>query len=69
MTPHTAKLVSRAILVAVVAMLALSFALMFVAGDRAGSDHVVVVGDPNAPGMAEVRATAAPRHPTRRPVR
>ena len=54
MTPHTAKLVSRAILVAVVAMLALSFALMFVAGDRAGSDHVVVVGDPNAPGMAEV---------------
>lgn len=53
-TPHTAKLVSRATLVAVVAMLALSFALMFVAGDRAGSDHVVVVGDPNARGMAEV---------------
>jgi signal transduction histidine kinase len=55
-TPHTAKLVSRAILVAVVAMLALSFALMFVAGDRAGTDHVVVVGDPSAPGMAEVQA-------------
>jgi signal transduction histidine kinase len=55
-TPHTAKLLSRAILVAVVAMLALSFALMFVAGDRAGTDHVVVVGDPNAPGMAEVQA-------------
>ena len=56
MTPRTAKLVSRAILVAVVAMLALSFALMLVAGDRGVSDHVVVVGDPNAPGMAEVQA-------------
>ena len=56
MTPHMAKLASRAILVAVVGMLVLSFALMFVAGNRAASDHVVVVGDPNAPGMAEVRA-------------
>lgn len=56
MTPHTAKLVSRAILVAVVGALAVSFALMFVAGDRAGSDHLVVVGDPNAPGMTEVQA-------------
>jgi signal transduction histidine kinase len=54
-TPHTAKFVSRTILVAVVAILAVSFVLMFVAGDRAASDHVVVVGDPNAPGMAEVR--------------
>jgi len=55
-TAHTAKLVSRAIVVAVVAMLALSIALMFLAGDQAASDHVVVVGDPNAPGMAEVQA-------------
>jgi len=53
-TPRTAKLLSRTILVAVVAMLAISFALMVVAGDRAASDHVVVVGDPDAPGMAEV---------------
>ncbi len=54
MTPHTAKLLSRAILVAVVAMLVISFALMVLAGDRAASDDVIVVGDPNAPGMAEV---------------
>ena len=56
MTPPAAKIVSRGVVPAVLAMLALSFALMAVAVDRAANDHLVVVGDPHAPGMAEVQA-------------
>ena len=56
MTPPTAKRISRAILAALIAMLATQVVLQLAAGDRVASPHLVVVGDPDAPGMAKVRA-------------
>jgi signal transduction histidine kinase len=53
---RAARIVSRAILIGVVAVIATQFTLMVVGGDRLASDHLVVVGDPSAPGMADVKA-------------
>lgn len=54
MSQRTARLVSRAILVIVVAALSANLLTMLLAGDRIASDRPIVVGDPLAPGMAEM---------------
>ena len=56
MTTRSATIVSRAILVAVVAALAVQVTLDLVGGDRLSGPEIVVVGDPRAPGMAAVRS-------------
>ena len=55
MSPRTAKLLSRGILAAVIAMLVIQVVLILVGGERLVTREIVVVGDPNAPGMAAVR--------------
>ena len=56
MTTRSATIVSRAILVAVVAALAVQVTLDLVGGDRLSGPEIVAVGDPWAPGMAAVRS-------------
>jgi len=55
MTPRAAKLVSRSVVVAVVAMIVIQVVLVLVGGDRLVTTQIAVIGDPNAPGMAAVR--------------
>jgi len=54
MSARAATFLSRAIVVAVIAMLAIQVTLVLVGGDRLVTKTVAVVGDPNAPGMRTV---------------
>jgi signal transduction histidine kinase len=56
MTPRAAKLISRGILAALVVVFAAQFVLRLSVGDRLETAEIVVVGDPQAPGMAQVRS-------------
>jgi signal transduction histidine kinase len=51
----TAKLLSRAIVAAVIAMLVIQVVLVLVGGRRLVTTEIATVGDPNAPGMGAVR--------------
>jgi signal transduction histidine kinase len=55
MSARAAKLLSRAVVVAVVAMFAIEIALVFAGGDRVDTRAIAIVGDPNTPGMATVQ--------------
>ena len=57
MSQRTARTVSRVILLVVVATVAANLLVIVFAGDRFASDRPVVVGDPNAPGMAQAEQT------------
>ncbi|HEY3212844.1 MAG TPA: histidine kinase [Actinomycetota bacterium] len=52
---RTAKLLSRAVVAAVIAMLVTQVVLVLVGGHRLVATEIATVGDPNAPGMAAVR--------------
>jgi signal transduction histidine kinase len=56
MSVRTARFVSRVILIGVIGTIGVNLTLMLAAGDRVASDHPVVVGDPDAPGMADLKA-------------
>ena len=56
MTQRTAKIVSASILVAVIAAFGALISLDVIGGDRLSHPPIVVVGDPDTPGMAPVRA-------------
>jgi signal transduction histidine kinase len=53
---RAARIVSRAILVGAIVMIATQLTLTLVGRERFASEDLVVVGDPDAPGMAAVRA-------------
>ncbi len=55
MSPRTAKLLSRGIVAALLVVFAAQFVLRLSVGDRLDTAEIVVVGDPHAPGMAQVR--------------
>ena len=55
MNARTAKLLSRAVVAAVIAMIVVQVVLVLVGGDRLVTRQIATVGDPNAPGMAAVR--------------
>jgi signal transduction histidine kinase len=56
MTQRAARITSRGLLVFSMALLTLSVPLSLAASERAQPGRIVVVGDPTAPRMAEVRA-------------
>jgi signal transduction histidine kinase len=56
MKARTARFVSRGLLIAALGLLAVSLPLMAIATERAEPGRIVVIGDPTAPRMAEVRA-------------
>ena len=56
MTQRAAKIVSTSILVAVIAALGTLFTVDLAGGERLSHPAIVVVGDPDTPGMAQVRA-------------
>lgn len=56
MSPRAARIVSRGLLVLSIALMSVSIPLALAASDRAQPGRIVVVGDPGAPRMAEVRA-------------
>ena len=56
MTQRAAKIASTSILVAVIAALGALFTADFAGGERLSHPAIVVVGDPDAPGTAHVRA-------------
>jgi signal transduction histidine kinase len=56
MSPRSAKLLSRSIVVAVVAVFAIQVALVLAGGDRLVTREIAVVGDQHVPGMEVVRS-------------
>jgi signal transduction histidine kinase len=56
MTQRAAKILSTTILVAVIAALGALFTVDLAGGERLTHPAIVVVGDPDTPGMAQVRA-------------
>ncbi|HEU4356277.1 MAG TPA: histidine kinase dimerization/phosphoacceptor domain-containing protein, partial [Actinomycetota bacterium] len=56
MSPRTARLVSRGIVAAILVVVVADIALSLAISGRYDTSTIAVVGDPNAPGMAEVRA-------------
>ncbi len=56
MSPRAARRISRGIVVASIAMIAIDVVLLTALENRPSQPKILVVGDPSAPGMAEVRA-------------
>ncbi|MGH2573275.1 MAG: histidine kinase [Actinomycetota bacterium] len=56
MRARTARIVSRGLLIAALGLFAVSLPLISIAAQRAEPGRIVVIGDPTAPRMAEVRA-------------
>ncbi|HSD49644.1 MAG TPA: sensor histidine kinase [Actinomycetota bacterium] len=56
MSPRTARLVSRGIVAAIIVVVVADVALSLAISGRYDTSTIAVVGDPHAPGMAEVRA-------------
>jgi len=56
MSPRTAKVISRGIVVACLAMVVVDVVLLTAIERQGPETEVFIVGDPNAPGMADVRA-------------